>query len=90
MTRFDYQLRGLLYFLLAVIPIITAGMQAHLPPVYIVLGATLAGGNALRAYIDTSPADRNAAKAAEQSAAVGAIDSAPPITPAVEGAGTGG
>lgn len=87
MTRFDYQLRGWLYFLIAVLGAGTQYLHGYYQE-----GATvlLAGLVAVRAFIDKSPTERDATKAQEQSAAVGAIDSAPPISTGTDGAGTGG
>lgn len=47
-------LRGLLYVLIAVMPIVTQGIQEKRVSIIIYLEAVVAGATALRAYIDGS------------------------------------
>ena len=69
MNQKSYVFRGVLYFLVAVLPIVGAGIAAGIKPVLIAINATAAGLTALRAFIDRSPADYHEANDAVKVAA---------------------
>ncbi len=66
MTRFDYIARGVLYFLIAAIPVIQTGIGSHQSLLQIALGTILAGAVALRAYIDRSASEQDTTQKAQE------------------------
>ena len=69
MTKRSYVLRGTLYFLIAFLPTLAAGIEANKPPLLIGIAALVAGLTAIRAFIDKSPSGYADAKDAADASA---------------------